>query len=189
MNRITLAAAVAVPLALAGAAVGQPLHDAPKVGWVSAGTEARDIWLKAFKKDMRALGWVDGLTVVIEPRWARRAPDRIPDLIRELAARDVDVIVTPGTALRGARGVPVDTPIVFAFSGDPVVAGLVDSLARPGGRFTGVSFMSYDILRRFDRERVQWMRAQVPAGARPAAPYVRIDRAARLAQVVQPFER
>ena len=145
MNRLTLATAVALLLLMAGAATGQPIHDAPKVGWVSAGTEARDLSLKAFRKNMRALGWIDGRSVVIEPRWAAGAPDRLEALVRELVELEVDVIVTPGTAFAGARRVVAATPIVFGISADPVVAGLIDSLARPGGRFTGVTFLSYEM--------------------------------------------
>ena len=78
--------------------------------------------------------------MTIEPRWAEGTPDRLPALVRELVQLNVDVIVLSGTAaIRAARSVTSTVPVVFVVLADPVAAGLVGSLARPGGNLTGVA--------------------------------------------------
>ena len=95
--------------------------------------------LSAFRHGLRELGYVEGQNVVIEYRSADGRPERFPDLATELIRLKVDVIVTRGTsAALGARHVTETIPIVMASSGEPVFAGLVASLARPGGNVTGL---------------------------------------------------
>jgi putative ABC transport system substrate-binding protein len=95
--------------------------------------------LDAFRQGLRELGHVEGQHFVIEYRSAEGRAERLPDLATELVRLGVDVIVTRGTsAALGARHVTETIPIVMASSGDPVFAGLVASLARPGGNVTGL---------------------------------------------------
>ena len=96
--------------------------------------------LDAFKRGLRALGWVEGENLAIEYRWAAGKYERLPTLAAELVRLKMDVIVTnaprAGIAAKNATG---SIPIVFETLGDPVSTGLVTSLARPGGNLTGVA--------------------------------------------------
>jgi putative ABC transport system substrate-binding protein len=94
---------------------------------------------------LKELGWTEGRTVAIETRWAGGRPDRAEEIAAEFARLNVDVIVTAGAVniLAAKRAMP-STPIVFAITADPVGAGLVASLARPGGTITGLSSEGVD---------------------------------------------
>jgi putative tryptophan/tyrosine transport system substrate-binding protein len=99
--------------------------------------------LSAFRQGLRELGYIEGQNVVIEYRSADGRPERFPDLATELVRLKVDVIVTRGTsAALGAKHVTDTIPIVMASSGDPVFAGLVTSLARPGANVTGLHLIT-----------------------------------------------
>ena len=98
----------------------------------------------AFRQHLATLGYVEGKNILIEERSARGNPERLRELARELAASKVDVIVTPAvTASRAARQATNTIPIVMVHAGDPVGAGLIASLARPGGNVTGSMNLSY----------------------------------------------
>ena len=91
---------------------------------------------------MRELGWIDGKTIQIHARYAGGVLDRLPELARELVALKVDVIVAPTVpASLAAREATSTIPIVMVETGNPVGAGLIESLARPGGNVTGLSSM------------------------------------------------
>src|SRR6266542_4814921 len=96
--------------------------------------------MDAFRQGLRALGYVEGKNIVIEPRHAEGKLDRLPALAAELVRLNVDVIVTSGpTATHPAKAATSTIPIVMAFDDDPVGSGFVASLARPGGNITGLS--------------------------------------------------
>src|SRR5438067_12621720 len=98
----------------------------------------------AFRQHLATLGYVEGKNIVIEERSAGGNPERLRELAREFAASKVDVIVTPAvTASRAARQATSTIPIVMVHAGDPVGAGLIASLARPGGNVTGTTNLSY----------------------------------------------
>jgi putative ABC transport system substrate-binding protein len=98
---------------------------------------------EAFFEGLRELGYREGDNVVVERRYADLKPERIPVLATELVHLKVDVIVTTGDGeVRAARRATSTIPIVMAVSGDPVRAGYVASLARPGGNVTGLSYLS-----------------------------------------------
>jgi len=129
------------------------------LGWVNfaeaqkAGKVYRIGWLRfrsspptgpnhnAFRQKLRELGYVEGQNLVIEWRSAKREPERYPDLAAELIRLKVDVIVTPGSShlvrvwQRATRTIPI---VMGGLRVDPVEAGFVDSLARPGGNITGL---------------------------------------------------
>src|SRR6202008_4967858 len=93
---------------------------------------------KAFLEGLSELGRVEGQSVAIEWKWAEDRPDRLPELSAELVRSKVDVIVTGGTpAAQTLRAATNSIPIVVAIMADPVAAGLVENLARPGGNLTG----------------------------------------------------
>ena len=111
----------------------------PKIGWLSA-VSGRSRGQEEIVSRLRELGYVEGKTVVYEFRYADTKLDRLPALAGELVRLKVDVLLAPGTP--GALALKKATktiPIVFADVTDPVAAGLVDSLAHPGGNITGFS--------------------------------------------------
>ena len=95
---------------------------------------------RAFVQSIRALGYVEGQNLILERRSAEGKVERLPEIFRELVANKVDVIVTvTNTLTRAARDVTQTVPIVMTTSSNPVEAGLVQSLARPGGNITGLT--------------------------------------------------
>lgn len=99
--------------------------------------------LDELRRGLRALGYVEGRNLRIEARHADGKLERVGSLAADLAALPVDVLVTAGSYVtREARNATSDLPIVMAFGGDPVGGGLAASLARPGGRITGLTTLS-----------------------------------------------
>ncbi len=95
----------------------------------------------AFRDALRDLGWVDGRNIAIDDRFADGKFDRLPELAAELVGRNVDVIVaSPTPAAVAAKNATSTIPVVVVSVADPVAAGLVASLSRPGGNVTGVSY-------------------------------------------------
>jgi putative tryptophan/tyrosine transport system substrate-binding protein len=100
----------------------------------------------AFRRGLGDSGYVDGQNAAIEYRWAEGHYDRLPALAADLVDRKVDVIVTSGhPGILAAKGATSTIPIVFFGGGDLVAAGLVASLARPGGNLTGISIMGVEL--------------------------------------------
>lgn len=118
--------------------------------------------LGAFRQGLAELGYVEGQNVVMEYRSADGRPERFSDLATELVRLKMDVIVTRGTgATLTAKHVTRTIPIVMASSGDPVLEGIVASLARPGGNVTGLHIMARPEL---GGRRLQLLRRGLHAG-------------------------
>jgi putative ABC transport system substrate-binding protein len=101
---------------------------------------------RAFRDGMRELGYVEGRNLVIDYRYAEGRPERLPDLAGEIVRMRPDIIVAQGGDVAPFAKRATDTiPIVFSSSADPVRAGLVASLGRPGGNATGVTFITADL--------------------------------------------
>jgi putative ABC transport system substrate-binding protein len=129
------------------AARAQQAGKLPTIGFLGANSpEVQREWTAAFVQRLRELGWVEGLNVTIEYRWAETRFERSPGFIAEFVRLRVDVIVTHGTAniFAAKEGTSV-IPIVFAAVADPVGMGVVESLARPGGNITGLSNLMTDV--------------------------------------------
>jgi putative ABC transport system substrate-binding protein len=108
---------------------------------------------------LQDLGYVEGRTVAFEWKWGQDRVDRLPDLAAELVGSQVDLIVTGGTpATKAVKNATRTTPIVMAMVGDPVGAGLVESLGRPGGNATGLSIIATDL----SGKRLQLLKEIVP---------------------------
>jgi len=109
-----------------------------KIGWLNSdsGRSSDEVT----RKNLRALGYVEGKNILIEHRSGEGKLDRLPALAEELVRLKVDMIVAFGTnSALAAKNATKTIPIVFTSGGDPVAVGLVDSLARPGGNLTGFS--------------------------------------------------
>jgi putative ABC transport system substrate-binding protein len=122
------------------AAGAQQAGKLPTVGFLGTGTPATHaLWLTGFVQRMRELGWIEGRNLAIEHRWAEGRSERFAEIAAEFVRLKVDVIVTGGSATLAAMQATSTIPIVFAVGTDPVGAGYVASLARPGGNATGLS--------------------------------------------------
>jgi putative ABC transport system substrate-binding protein len=122
----------------------------PLIGYLSgqaptAAVAARE--LVAFREGLGEVGYIEGQNVVIEYRWAEAQYDRLPALAAQLAGRPIAVIVASGSdfAVRAAKNATTTVPVIFSTGSDPVAAGLVVSLSRPGGNLTGVTNLNQEL--------------------------------------------
>src|SRR5438093_6605376 len=115
--------------------------------------------LEAFRQELSKLGWIEGKNITIEYRFAEQKNERLPELAAELVRLKVDLIVVRGTpATLAAKSATTTIPIVMAASADPVGAGLVASLARPGGNVSGLSALSVEL----NTKRLEILKDAVP---------------------------
>jgi len=117
-----------------------------RIGWLS-NDAPNSPFFDAFREGMRALGYVEGRNLSIEARFAAGSAERLDQFAAEFNALKLQMVVTQG----GPATFPMvlakpKMPVVFAFSGDPVEAKLAESFAHPGGNYTGVTFMSFDLV-------------------------------------------
>src|SRR5262245_45569574 len=117
-----------------------------RIVWMSVLSEKGSAaFLESFLQGMAALGYVPDRNLVLDTRYGNDSRETLDRLAVEAVALKPAVFVTQGPALLAARKAPGEIPVVFGFSGDPVELGVVQSLGRPGGRFTGVSFLAYEL--------------------------------------------
>jgi len=138
----------------------------PTIGFLGAASpELAGPWVAAFVKRLGELGWTEGRNVAIEYHWAEARTERYSEIATELANHKVDVIVTWASApVLAAKHATTTIPIVFAAQMDPVGAGVVASLARPGGNVTGMSIQQTDTA----GKRIELLREALPRLARLA---------------------
>ena len=133
------ASLVVIPLS----ALAQTQSKIFRVGFLTTVVPAGTLNHAAFRDGLREHGYIEGKNIAIEYRWIEGALERLPELAAELVRLKVDLIFAWGTpAVAAAKQATSTIPIVFAGVGDPVAAGIVASLARPGGNITGVSNLS-----------------------------------------------
>ncbi|MEP7183416.1 MAG: ABC transporter substrate-binding protein [Betaproteobacteria bacterium] len=160
---LALGAAAATPSLVAHA---QPAARIPHVGYLSVGSEdTNSAFLSAFKEGLREFGYVDGKNIVVDVQWAGEAAYQFPQLAASMVKTKPDAIVTtciPST--RAAKAATGTIPLVMSVDGDPVGAGLVTSLARPGANLTGSSTQFEELIPKW----LELLTAVVP-GARAIA--------------------
>lgn len=149
---------------------------ANRISWLSP-TKAKDgsPFLSELRVGLSDLGYVEGRNILIDPYWGEDSAERIPKLIAEVIASNPRVIVAQGSTAPPMRRADTSIPVVFGYSGDPVEAGLVESLARPGGNFTGISYLALDLV----GKRIQLIKEALPG----------VKRIAVLAQPQHPGDR
>ena len=138
----------------------QRLTKVPRIGII----DNAPIW-DHFRQGLSELGYIEGRDVVIEYRSGQGQPDRLAAAASQLASLPVDIIVTSGSAAtQAAKQVTTTIPIVMIAIGDPVRAGLVHSLARPGGNITGNTILGTEMA----AKRVQLLKEFIPRVSRVA---------------------
>ena len=138
----------------------QQLAKIPRIGII----DDSPTW-NAFRQGLRDLGYLEGQNIAFEYRYAGGLPDRLAWVAAELVRRPVDLIATFGTPpTRAAKDATTAIPIVMIAVGDPVGAGLISSLARPGGNITGNTILGPDVA----GKRLQLIKEVVPSTARVA---------------------
>jgi putative ABC transport system substrate-binding protein len=166
VNRRAFATGLGAVLAAPLAAEAQQSSKLYRVGLLIGASQAFVApYIEIFRQALRALGYVEGQNIAFESRYADGHYDRLRALAAELIQLKVDLLVTEGTPpTRAATQATKTIPIVMTVTGDPVVAGLVTNLARPGGNLTGASFF----LPELGAKRLQLLKETIPRLSRVA---------------------
>ena len=137
-----------------------------KIGWLLDASASRPApGRELFRRELRALGYVEGKNIAFEYRSAEDKLERLPALADELVRLKVDVLImSTMSAALAAKNVTKTIPIVFLTTGDPVAAGLVDSLARPGGNITGFTGIGTELA----GKRLELLKETIPRLSRVA---------------------
>jgi putative tryptophan/tyrosine transport system substrate-binding protein len=155
----------ALLLALCSSTEAQQPGKISRIGFLPSSGNANDpgIEVRAFQQRLRDLGYIEGKNILIEYRYAEGKADRVPSLVAELVQLKVDVLVvgSPG-AVQEAKRATKTIPIVMVITQDPVAAGYVDSLARPGGNITGITRLTRDLA----GKRLELLKEAVPTTSR-----------------------
>jgi putative tryptophan/tyrosine transport system substrate-binding protein len=162
---------VGLTLASVHLAEAQQAKKVPRIGYLSprdAATES--VRFEAIRVDLRERGYIEGQNIAIEYRYAKGKVDQFPELLAELVRLKVDIIVVAGgdDVIRAAKNATKTIPIVMTGGGsDPVEAGFIESLARPGGNVTGITNLG----RELSGKRLELLKEAVPKVARVAVLY------------------
>ena len=154
----------AMLFALCGFAEAQQSGKIFRIGFLDSSTAAGSaVLVDAFRQEMRKVGWNEGKNITVEYRFAEQKPERLSELATDLVRLKVDLIVVAGTvAALAAKSATTTIAIVMANAGDPVGAGLIASLARPGGNVTGLEGLGPQL----NTKRLEVLKDVVPKLAR-----------------------
>jgi putative tryptophan/tyrosine transport system substrate-binding protein len=146
-KKIIFLALCSLLLAPCSAAEAQQTGKIPRIGYLDGSTASGSALLvDVFRQELNKLGWTDGKNIAIEYRFAEQKNERLPDLAADLIRLKVDLIVVASTQpVLAAKSATTTIPIVMTNAGDPVAAGLVTSLAQPGGNVTGMSSLTPEL--------------------------------------------
>jgi putative ABC transport system substrate-binding protein len=163
-KKVTFLALCAMFFALSVSAQAQQAGKVPLIGYLDNSTASNiAVRLETFRQELSKLGWIEGKNIAIEYRFAEQKNERLPELAADLVHLKVDLIVVASTpAALAAKRATTTIPIVMAIAGDPVGAGLVASLARPGGNITGLSSLGTEL----NTKRLEILKEAVPNLAR-----------------------
>jgi len=152
-----LGAALAAPLGAEAQQTGKVARVC--VLYTGSSTETADVQREPFERGLRELGWTPGSNIIVEYRYGEGNVERLATAAAELARRGVDVFVARGNAaIRAAERASDTIPIVMSSADDPVGAGLVKTLARPGGRMTGIANLVTELV----GKRLELLKETVP---------------------------
>jgi putative ABC transport system substrate-binding protein len=152
-------------LALCASAEAQQSAKIPRIGYVSSTGDASNpgSQVQAFRQGLRDLGYIEGKNLLIEYRYLEGKRDHIPSVVAELVQFKVDVLILGAPpVIRAAKQTTKTIPIVIVTTTDPVAAGYVDSLARPGGNITGLTRLTRDL----SGKRLELLKEVVPGMSR-----------------------
>jgi putative ABC transport system substrate-binding protein len=146
MNRRALLASAPAIIFLPRLATAQSAQRFARIGWITA-QQASSLtpYVDAFRSGLADFGYVEGRNLALVLRYGDDHLERVPGFAAELVQTPVDLIVAQGAAAFLISKLTVPVPIVYAFSGDPVIAGFADSLARPHANMTGLTFMAPEL--------------------------------------------
>ena len=165
MNRRLFVAAVLGAAALPRCLAAQAPPRTARIGWLTAQRpESLSPYLDALRDGLAGFGRVESRNLEIEYRYADDATERVPDLAADLVRQKVSLIVAQGAAVPILSRLNLPVPIVYVVSADPVSAGLAESLARPRGNMTGLTFMAAEI----NAKRIEILHELIPGLRRVA---------------------
>ena len=163
-KRITVLALSAMLFALSVSANAQQTGKVSRIGFLDGSTASgMAVLVDVFRQELSKLGWIEGKNLTIEYQFAEQKNERLPELVANLVRLKVDLIVVPGgPSALAAKRATTTIPIVVVNDADPVGAGLVASLARPGGNVTGLSSLAVEL----NTKRLEILMDAVPKLAR-----------------------
>src|SRR5262245_36188189 len=146
-KRITLWLLATLFLANVSLADAQQTGKIFRIGFLDpSNASGMAVMVDAFRQELSKLGWIEGKNITIEYRFGEQKLERTPELAADLVRKKVDlIVVTGGPPTLAAKKATTTIPIVMVTPGDPVGAGLVASLARPGGNVTGLSSLNPEL--------------------------------------------
>ena len=119
----------------------------PRIAWISGATrDPMSPFLDGLRTGLQELGRLDGRDYLIETHWGDDSRERLDPLVADMLRTRPDLIVTQGPIVYNVQRSKTPIPVLFAFSGDPVEARLVDTFARPGGNLSGISMMALELV-------------------------------------------
>jgi putative tryptophan/tyrosine transport system substrate-binding protein len=152
-------------LVMAGLNPGSGQSAPQRIAWISVSKAADGaLFLDELRGGLRDLGYAEGSDIIVETYWGEESADRTAGLVAQAIASNPRVIVAQGATALAMRRATTSIPVVFGYSGDPVEATLVDSLARPGRNLTGISYLTLELV----GKRVELMAEALPGARRIA---------------------